>query len=377
MMRWKLPVLFLCLACLGPLAAWACDDPACDSSCKNAPNDPPPQKLVWMETSVIPGATTQPTTAGAMPAARNATPQAESTKDWKAYPDKFSDVTAAVRQGHRPAADLYPYFFLIAGSMLLMAAFAVAAYRWNIGSGTRRLFQIVFLVFWVIVFAQCLCSVKDLAVLLVYGVAELGYGLKGPLLYGICTAWLAVAVVVFTLVMRKRMRTAYCFVACPVGTCQELMETGLHRKMGNRLRIVILAVLAAVLIGGITLYPVRPWNLLGGPVLALLMIACCVVAIVRPRSDRYLRPLVYFTMPAYFLLCVAAMVFDRLGNLTSGPWCVMGVANLKHPLVLTLAVLLATSIVMPRAWCNYVCPNRGLFEILCGKRSADSADFTN
>ena len=49
----------------------------------------------------------------------------------------------------------------------------------------------------------------------------------------------------------------------------------------------------------------------------------------------------------------------------------MGVANLKHPLVLTLAVLLATSIVMPRAWCNYVCPNRGLFELLCigGKKN--------
>ena len=370
-MRWKLLLVLLCLACMGSHAAWACDDPSCDSTCREPKDAPPPQKLVWMESSTIPGATTQPATARANQGARNAQARAESTKDWKVYPDKFSDVTAEIRQGQRPPAEMHPYLFLVAGSVLLMAAFAVAAYRWNIGPGVRRLFQIAFLVFWVIVFAQCLCSVKDLAVLLVYGVAELGYGMKGALLYGICTAWLAVSVVVFTRVMRKRMRTAYCFVACPVGTCQELMETGVHKKMGNGLRIAILAVLAAVMLGGVTLYPVHPWNLLGGPVLALLMIACSILAIVRPRTDRYLRPLVYATMPAWFLLCVAAMVFSGLGNLTSGPWCVMGVANLKHPLVLTLAVLLATSIVMPRAWCNYVCPNRGLFEILCigGKKN--------
>jgi hypothetical protein len=356
---------------MGSRAALACEDPACDTSCKEASKDPPPpQKLVWLETGTIPGGATQPA-AGAAQGARNTKAQGESTKDWKTYPDKFSDVTAGIRQGQRPPADMYPYLFLVAGSVLLMAIFALVAYRGNITAGTRRIFQILFLVFWVIVFAQCLCSVKDLAVLLVYGVAELGYGKGGFLLYGLCTAWLAAAVVVFTLVMRKRLRTAYCFVACPVGTCQELMETGLHRKMGNGVRIGILMALAAVMAGGVILYPVHPWNLLGGPVLALLMIACSIVAILRPQSDRYLRPLVYLTLPAYFLLCVAAMVFDHLGNLTSGPWCVMGVANLKHPLVLTLAVLLATSIVMPRAWCNYVCPNRGLFEILCigGKKN--------
>ena len=372
-MSWKVLFLLLCLGCLGFHTAQACEDPSCDTSCKDAAKDPPPpQKLVWMETGTIPGGATQPASAGTTHGGRNAQAQAEPKKDWKTYPDKFSDVTAEIRQGQRPLSDMYPYLFLIAGSMLLMGIFALVAYRGEITAGTRRIFQILFLVFWVIVFAQCLCSVKDLAVLLVYGVAELGYGFKGFLLYGLCTAWLAAITIVFTLVMRKRLRTAYCFVACPVGTCQELMETGLHRKMGNGVRIGILVALAAVMVGGVTLYPVHPWNLLGGPVLALLMIACSIVAILRPRSDRYLRPLVYVTMVGWFLLCVAAMTrLGQLSNLTSGPWCVMGVANLKHPLVLTLAVLLATSIVMPRAWCNYVCPNRGLFELLCigGKKN--------
>ena len=68
-------------------------------------------------------------------------------------------------------------------------------------------------------------------------------------------------------------------------------------------------------------------------------------------------------------------------NKTSGPWCVAGVANFANPILLTFVVLMATSIVMPRAWCKFVCPNRGLFELLCGKKDATNCanpkDATN
>ena len=97
------------------------------------------------------------------------------------------------------------------------------------------------------------------------------------------------------------------------------------------------------------------------------MIAFAIVAIVRPRLDRVLRKFIFVSMAGWFALCIVAML-GELENWTSGPWCVLGVGNLKNPLVLTFAIVLAASLVMPRAWCNYVCPNRGLFEILSGRR---------
>ena len=47
----------------------------------------------------------------------------------------------------------------------------------------------------------------------------------------------------------------------------------------------------------------------------------------------------------------------------------VGSLALQAPVLVTFVVVLAASVVMPRAWCKFVCPNRGLFELLCGRKS--------
>ena len=142
--------------------------------------------------------------------------------------------------------------------------------------------------------------------------------------------------------------------------------------MGRGIRIAILLILAAVLAGGVAWNVPRPLNALAGPVLALLMIIFSILAIMKPHLDGLFRKFIFVSLAGWFAVCIGAMV-GNLGNWTSGPWCVLGVGNLKNPLVLTFGVVLATSIVMPRAWCNYVCPNRGLFEFLSGRRRGGRA----
>ncbi len=357
-------MLLLLLGPLGGVRAPACDSG--DSSCDcptNVVADGAEQSWTWVEESTIGGGVTNvqvPRFASATLSHRG------EPGNWKVFPHKFQDVVKSFRKHGGDKAELLYYLGMVAVSSLLFAIITVLVYRGTAGREVRRLFQLLFLVLWVGVFAQCLCSVKDVAVLFAYARA-------GQWLYGLCTAWLALVTILFTIVLRRRFNSFYCFWACPVGTVQDLVETGIHRKMSDRMRIALLVGIGVVLVTAVACKVPRPLNLLGGPVLALLMIVFAIVAILRPGLDRILRKFVYVSMAGWFILNLVVMLYD-IENKTPGPWCVPGVANLINPLVLTFLVLLAVSMIVPRAWCRYVCPNRGLFEVLSGRRDHEEKD---
>jgi hypothetical protein len=339
--------LLLWLGAAGLAAACDSHEPGCVCP-KPEADDGITQPLTWVEQSVV--------GAGAAGGSHAA---ASASRNWKLFPDKIQDVVHDVQAHRRGRADLYRYLGLVSISTVLFAVIAVLIYKNHVGRELRRLFQILFLVLWVFVFAQCLCSVKDVAVLAAYAGG-------GRWFYGLCTAWLALLTIAFTLVIRRRFRSFYCFWACPVGAVQDLVETGLHRKMSGRLKVALLAAIGLALAAILAWKVPRPLNLLGSGALALLMIAFAIVAILRPAADRALRKFVYLSMVGWFALNLLVMLHD-IENKTPGPWCVPGVANFQYPLVLVFLALVAVSMIAPRAWCNYVCPNRGLFELLCGK----------
>jgi hypothetical protein len=362
--------LLIWLALTGLVSVHACDSG--DASCvcpTSGVAEIPEQPWTWVEESTIGGGPTNgrvPRLAATAVPHRHAGPAEPG--NWKMFPHKFQDVVKDYQRHPENHADLAYYLGMVGVSTLLFAIIVVLIHRGTAGRDVRRLFQLLFLVLWVGVFAQCLCSVKDVAVLVAYARA-------GQWFYGLCTAWLALVTILFTLVLRRRFHSFYCFWACPVGTVQDLVETGLHRKMSNRVRIALLAGIAVVLVSVVAWKVPRPLNLLGGPVLALLMIAFAITAIVRPAMDRILRKFVFVSLAGWFALNLVVMLYD-IENKTPGPWCVPGVANLRNPLVLTFFVLLAVSMIVPRAWCRYVCPNRGLFEALGGQREQGEKDAT-
>lgn len=346
-------LVLCCVGCIGGQVAWSCDDPDASCVCPEPPDDPPPPPgIVWMQESSL---STQPASHQAhRPVA------AAPVKNWKIFPDKFQDIVKQVISGKRNIGDFYLYLSMILGTVLGFGTIGVLVHKGIAGPGVRRLFQIGFLGLWGLLFGQCLCSVKDIAVLSVYT-------MSGQWLYGLCTAWLGITAIAFTFVMRRRFRSAYCFWACPVGTAQDLLNTGIHKSMNRWLRVGVLLALAVVLVTVTAMYVPKPLNLIGGPVLAMVMIVLAIISILKPATEKVLRKFIFVSLISWAVLCVWAMSLN-IKNLSPGPWCVVGVQNLKNPLVLSFLILMGTTLVMPRAWCNFVCPNRGLFELLSGKR---------
>ena len=166
-----------------------------------------------------------------------------------------------MRENRRDAGDLYWYYGNMALTLLLYAGIVVMVRRGNVSTAVRKFFQIVFLVLWVVLFAQCICAVKEFAVLIMYATHD-------RLLFGLCTAWLGLAVVVLTLALRGRTRSPFCFWACPLGTVQDLTETGIHKHFSmpfasrcwRRLRRCWRAWCGGIRRHGSTTTARRPWR---------------------------------------------------------------------------------------------------------------------
>lgn len=50
---------------------------------------------------------------------------------------------------------------------------------------------------------------------------------------------------------------------------------------------------------------------------------------------------------------------------TSGLWCTIAVENITYPIIIVFIYVLISSLIVLRTWCNTICPDKGLFELVC------------
>ena len=91
---------------------------------------------------------------------------------------------------------------------------------------------------------------------------------------------------------------------------------------------------------------------------ALLLILALVV--LKPRLEPFLLKIRYVSL-GLFLLLAGFLVFNE-------GWCVLYINEVDHAAVLACAVILASTLIVPFAWCRYLCPT-GVFFSLLGKAS--------
>jgi polyferredoxin len=171
---------------------------------------------------------------------------------------------------------------------------------------------------------------------------------------------MAILTTILVLLLRKKFRKVYCFWICPLGFAQELMgEIKLYRRKSKALKLTVLIILGVCLLLGVFL--ARPYQPLrdAGILLVGLLIIISILSLLFPQW----KPL----FGKFKYLSLIFWVGINIRNKISGPWCAIAVANITYPVIVEFIIVLAISLVVHRAWCEYTCPDGGFFELLSGK----------
>lgn len=213
----------------------------------------------------------------------------------------------------------------------------------------RRVIQSLSLLILGFVFIQCLCITKQV----VWGIKDL---FKGNISLALAIAWFPLIIAIFVLFLGRRF---YCSWMCPVGFLQDLTAKANIRKRSKRLRQVILVVLLIAI--GLIMWITRPSPVLmgAGAWLGLLTIIVSILAISYPQKERYFGKLKYAILVGWAVLGTVMFV--------PGPWCVPAQAILKYSASISFVCVLLASMVVPRAWCRYICPDGGLLQLVSRK----------
>jgi hypothetical protein len=93
-----------------------------------------------------------------------------------------------------------------------------------------------------------------------------------------------------------------------------------------------------------------------GFLLAGAMVILAIFSLLYPKQKRLLG---YFRY-----LALIFWIGINVKHKVSGPWCTIAVANIHYPVIVEFLCVLFTSLVIPRAWCKYTCPDGGFFELI-------------
>ena len=240
--------------------------------------------------------------------------------------------------------------------LLCIAAAVLISRKTNLGAA-RRIVQSVSLVLLGIVFIQCHCIGKQI----VWGFQYLS---KGKLADFAIWFWYPLMVVLFVLFFGRRL---YCYWMCPTGFVQDIVGKVHAWKKGlfgpQTLRQVNLwsAVVLGVAMAAIAWFfrPSDPVLAIGGWLgVATLVVLIPVCAF--PRSSRWLLKLKYLSLILWVLIPI-------VGLKVAGPWCVAAQALLVYSASVSFACVLLASMIMPRAWCRYLCPDGAILQLASNK----------
>ncbi len=268
-------------------------------------------------------------------------------KYWKIYSEPVPHLIEDKKWGTE--------FLVIPFVIILYIITGILIYKKKVGKQIRRTVQAFAFIILGIVFVQCLCTVKYLTV----GTTTL---IGGNYLLALGEAWIAVLTVIFTIILMKKFRRFYCYWICPLGFTQDIIkDMKIDTLIQSRTaKLVILIILGIFIPVAVYIVPVQPWVMGSGLLLIMLMIISSILTILYPDKKRILKRFKYGTFIFWIVVNIGQRVF--------GPWCSLAVANITYHVFIGFICVLIVSLVNYRGWCEYACPDGGLFKLISGKK---------
>ncbi|MBI4722083.1 MAG: 4Fe-4S binding protein [Candidatus Stahlbacteria bacterium] len=231
---------------------------------------------------------------------------------------------------------------------ILLVFFIVTAFLVSMGyTKARRIIQSIYLLVLGIIFLQCLCITKQI----IWGSKDL---FNGSVSLSLAQFWFPIFVIVPVIIWGRQF---YCYWICPVGFLQDMTGKANLSKRNKRLSLVILIILLIVI--GLIMWLACPSPIImgAGAWLGLLTIIISILAVQYPDKERVFSKFKYLSLLGWAVLAITKYKVP-------GPWCVPGQANLKYSAIISFLCVLLVSVVIPRAWCCYICPDGGLLQLI-------------
>ncbi|HAW50138.1 TPA: hypothetical protein DCX16_04235 [bacterium] len=218
----------------------------------------------------------------------------------------------------------------------------------------RRFIQCLSFLILGIIFLQCLCISKDTTI----GIKNLFFG---EFTQAFANLWFPFTILLFVFFFGRKI---YCFWICPLGFVQDLTgKANIYKKKRN-LGFIISIILTISM--GLAILLTLPSIFEVGALLGFFTFIVLLLTIIYPAKE--FSKLKYLILLFWIILAIFVKI--------PGPWCVIGKANLKYSAIISFLCVILASIIIPRIWCKYICPDGGLFQLI-GKRKKDEEKEAN
>ncbi len=211
----------------------------------------------------------------------------------------------------------------------------------------RRFIQIFSLFVFGILFSQCLCITKDVAL-------SFKILFKSSILSMLTSFWFPFVVIISVIILGKNF---YCYWICPLGFIQELAGY-IKIFKSYSVKTTILIFMLAINILVIWYKKPTPFIMAGGAWLSLGLLVFLILITAGLLEESRLSAFKFGIFIIWFIIPII------LSLKLSGPWCVIGKANLAYTASVPFVIVGVSSMLVLRGWCQFICPDGALFHLL-------------
>ncbi len=158
------------------------------------------------------------------------------------------------------------------------------------------------------------------------------------------------------------MGNFYCGWLCPLGVLQDAAQRVFSLKTkSSKVLFWLFILLLSILLLNIA-KPANDFfteNIIA--LWSLVLLAIILIKLMNPGSEGYLMNIRYFSLAGYILVTGVGVWFGDA-------WCWLAEGELDYSSLIGFLVIFLSAIIIPFAWCRYLCPTGAMLFVL-GKRS--------